>query len=104
MLLAAKADPTYKAQDGSSVLHYYAAGSAAFASQVEAMIATIVAAGADVNAKDQFGRTPLMKASSVEAVKALVAAKADAGLKDEDGVTAADHASDPAVAAAIKAL
>ena len=54
-------------------------------------VARLLDSGADVNAKDQVGKTPLMKAAqagSLEVVKLLLDRGADANAKDEYGNTA----------------
>lgn len=51
----------------------------------------LIAAGADVNAEDKYGKTALMKAADLghtETVKALLAAGADVNAKRKDGRTA----------------
>ena len=53
-----------------------------------ASVATLVAAGANVEARDSFGRSPLYAAGvagRVDAVAALLAAGADANATDADG-------------------
>jgi cell wall assembly regulator SMI1/ankyrin repeat protein len=58
---------------------------------------TLIAAGADVNARDQqFKSTPLMKAAGngrLEFVRAMLAAGADASLENDFGITALGRAS-----------
>ena len=61
------------------------------------MTARLVRAGADVNARDQRGRTVLMEAAligSKETVAWLLAHKADVNLKDKQGKTALAEALD----------
>ena len=60
------------------------------------MVRTLLAANADVNAKDLDGRTPLIVASQegyVEVVRTLLAAKADVNAKAANGFTAVIIAS-----------
>jgi ankyrin repeat protein len=62
---------------------------AAQAGDVEA-ISRLVAAGADVNARDEYGNTPLKYASAepgLAAVRQLIKLGADANLGDDRGVT-----------------
>ncbi len=54
-------------------------------SEVPYLIPKLIAAGANVNQRDSDGNTPLMFASSEEAVKALLFAGADPGAKDKAG-------------------
>lgn len=49
---------------------------------------SLIGAGADVNARDGKGMTPLMLASRVEYVEALIAAGADVNARDNEGGTA----------------
>jgi ankyrin repeat protein len=63
---------------------------AAVAGDLEAL-KTLIAAGADVNAQNDKGETPLMEAAAMgqaDAAKLLIAAKADVNAKKKDGVTA----------------
>ncbi len=48
----------------------------------------LIAAGADVNAKDWYGRTALMKAQTAEQTKLLIDAGANVNAKDDYGYTA----------------
>ena len=64
-------------------------------------VAALISHGADVNARDQYGRTPLMRASGygrAKVVEALLDAGADKQLKatsgDWEGKTALDLARD----------
>lgn len=59
------------------------------------LIAELIAAGAQVNARHAMGRTPLMLAAingKREAVKKLLELGADRSLVDQDGASALDHA------------
>jgi ankyrin repeat protein len=56
------------------------------------LVPDIVAAGANVNLRNSQGETPLMYASSTEAIKALLAAGADPTIRSSDGKTAAEEA------------
>lgn len=61
-----------------------------------ARVKALIAAGSNVNAKDEKGVTPLMAASllgHIEVVRALLAAKADVNAKDDEGTTALVYAS-----------
>ena len=56
-----------------------------------ARVQALMADGADINARDRYGRTPLFKAAQkghMRVVELLVEAKADVDIKDEDGCTA----------------
>ena len=50
--------------------------------------------GAYVNAKDEYGRTPLMKATTAEQTKLLIRAGANVNAKDKHGRTALDLCRD----------
>jgi hypothetical protein len=75
------------------------------------LMKTLLAAGADANAQDARGLTPLMAVvasdrADARVVKALLAAGADVSSKDLDGETALDWAlkfGDPAILAALRA-
>lgn len=59
-------------------------------------VKTLIAAGADLNAKDKIDETALMAATNyghVNIAKALIAAGADVNAKDDKGVTALMYAS-----------
>ncbi|MBR4508599.1 MAG: ankyrin repeat domain-containing protein [Elusimicrobiaceae bacterium] len=52
----------------------------------------LIAKGADVNIKDDYGRTPIFNASE-EKVKLLIAAGADVNVRDVSGMTPLDYAT-----------
>jgi cytohesin len=73
------------------------------------MVKLLAAQGADLNAADRYGYTPLHYAAQVdfgdaETVKALLAAGADPNLKEKEGKTALHlAASTPLIRAALEA-
>jgi hypothetical protein len=71
---------------------------------IEAAIALIESAGADVDAADQDGRRPLhwaVRSCSIEAIAALMKAGADAWARDGSGQSPADLTTLPEVKAAL---
>lgn len=58
-------EPTQRDRDGRTVLHYAAAGGS------EEVIRNLVAFGADVNARDRAGTTPLKVAEQFEQERAV---------------------------------
>jgi ankyrin repeat protein len=54
----------------------------------------LIANGADVNAKDEHGGTPLNWTETKEIAELLIAKGADVNAKDEDGETPLDRAID----------
>ena len=93
VLLAAGADPTARHPDGGGTpLHY--GGEAA---------SVLVAAGADVEARNYAGRTPLHTASNAEEIEALAAAGANVEARDERGRTPLHLAGPEKVAALVAA-
>lgn len=52
-------------------------------------------AGANINARDPDGRTPLMQARTAEKTKFLLEAGADPNIMDDDGYIAYDHNRTP---------
>jgi ankyrin repeat protein len=91
-LLAGGANLHERDSDSMTVLHW-----AVVAHHTEAVKA-LLKAGADVNAVDRFGYTPLMYASTIDfgdadTANALLQAGADPNLKDKQGKTALTQAS-----------
>ena len=76
--------PTVKAPDIS--IH-----EAAYTANIEA-VKQHLAAGTDVNAKDDDGWTPLHNAGTKEVAELLIAEGADVNAKDDDGTTPLDWA------------
>ncbi|XP_031785459.1 ankycorbin isoform X2 [Nasonia vitripennis] len=119
LVLAAGARPSTADLRGGSPLHYAAqcCGAAATAAAELAIpkkvglkvLQTLLEFGADVNARDEDGRQPILwaaSAGSVEAVLALVRAggSAVAGASDTDGLTALHCAASRGHARCIEAL
>jgi ankyrin repeat protein len=83
---------------------------AAVASRNAEVVALLLERGADPNARQQVGYTPLMGAASAgrtDMVQALIAAGADPSLVNDEGKTAADIAAEhghQAIAAQLGAL
>ncbi len=78
---------------GAQPLHYAADGPAD--EEQRATIACLVEFGADANARDENGTTPLLRAirnRSAAAVEALLAAGADPGARNDNGSTAMELA------------
>jgi ankyrin repeat protein len=70
------------------------------------LVKELVSKGADVNAKDKYGRTPLhyaAKEGHLDVVKFLVSKGADVNAKDEKGNTPLDAAT-PEVAEYLRSL
>lgn len=87
--LAAKADPNVKGENDWTPLMYVAAGS--FFGDEGALIDALVKAKADLEAKNNFGQTPLMLAARegrTPQLDALIRNGAKVNAKDEDGWTA----------------
>jgi hypothetical protein len=61
----------------------------------------VIKDGADIDARDDFGATPLMRAAESEEkeiLKYLLREGADVSLEDEDGLTALDYAMEDEIA------
>ena len=96
LLLSHAADPSLKTKEGFTASDFLNSRliDASSAGNVE-LIAKLLAAGADVNATDQNGITPLIAASSSlqkGAVELLLSHAADPSLKTKQGFTAYDFA------------
>ncbi|KAG7203338.1 hypothetical protein KM043_010425 [Ampulex compressa] len=117
LVLAAGARPSTPDLRGGSPLHYAAqcCGAAATAELAVPkkvglkVLQTLLEFGADVNAKDEDGRQPILwaaSAGSVEAVLALARAggSAAAGASDKDGLTALHCAASRGHARCVEAL
>jgi len=95
-LLAAKADPKVTA-GGWSVFHHLVGLDSRRTAEDHAITDLLVAAGANVEAVDESGRTPLMAAARLGnevMLKALLDAKANPNASDKEGWTALHHAVD----------
>ncbi|XP_029170605.1 ankycorbin isoform X2 [Nylanderia fulva] len=117
LVLAAGAQPSTPDLRGGSPLHYAAqcCGAAATAELAVPkkvglkVLQTLLEFGADVNAKDEDGRQPILwaaSAGSVEAILALARAggSAAAGTSDKDGLTALHCAASRGHARCVEAL
>lgn len=65
----------------------------------------VIKDGADVDARDEYGATPLMRAAEHEQkqiVKYLLREGADVSLEDEDGQTALDYAMEDDIVALLE--
>jgi ankyrin repeat protein len=92
-LLEGGADVHEKDQDSMTMLHWAVVAHHADAAKV------LIAAGADVNAVDRFGSTPLLYAATIdfgdaETATALLQAGANPNAKDKEGKTALAQARD----------
>lgn len=61
----------------------------------KAITEILVDHGADVNARDEYGQTPLFLVDSLEVAKVLVNRGADVNAKDKDGISVLKYLSDP---------
>jgi ankyrin repeat protein len=71
------------------------------------MIKALLAAGANANSANEYGRTPLMylgAGATVEIVRDLIAARADADARDTSGQTVLMYAADGSSLAVVKEL
>jgi ankyrin repeat protein len=102
MLFLSASGVSAQVAPGASEIAGYTGALAAAARGDAAEIARLAAAGADVNAREAYGRTPLHVATfgrHREAIAALAQARADLNLKERDrydAVTIAAVADDPA--------
>ncbi len=100
-LLAGGADVRQKDPDSMTALHW------AVVAHHPGVANALMEAGADVNALDRFGYTPLLYAATIdfgdaETATALLRAGADQSIKDKNGETAYAHARDiPYISAAL---
>ena len=88
-LLDLGADPALRGPTGTTLVHMVAAYP-----KTLPLLEGILARGADVNARDKHGRTPLMSAvlrGHVRGARALLALGADPGLRDDQGGTVVYH-------------
>ena len=76
-------DETKDAKNGGVILHY---------AENEKVVKALIAAGADVNAKNNEGQTPLHYEEDEKVVKALIAAGANKDITDNLGQTPYDVA------------
>jgi len=101
-LLEQGADPTERDPDGSTALHYMASRQ-----PFDETAALLIEHGADLNAKNLMGYTPLMKAvfrSNVPAIRFLVAHGTVIDLKDHTNRSALDYAIKTASAEVVALL
>jgi ankyrin repeat protein len=101
-LIEGGADAREKVLDGMTLLHWAALNHHA------GVVNALLAGGADVNAVDCFGYTPLLYAATVdfgdsETTETLLQAGADPNVKDKQGSTALAHAREyPYIRAALE--
>ncbi|EAY20883.1 hypothetical protein TVAG_437080 [Trichomonas vaginalis G3] len=96
-----KIDPDLRTKNGETALHLAASQGCITAIDI------LVEMGADVNAVDANGRTPLIRAcifGRPEPVKALIDRDADKSIKDNEGKTASDYATERDVRSALAGL
>lgn len=84
LLLAHGASPTIADAEGDTPLHYAPA----------ALVAELLAGGADANARNNQGRTPLFQGGSPQRVDALLQSGADINARDYHGNTPFDAIPD----------
>jgi ankyrin repeat protein len=94
--LAAGAKPDVRDTQGLTALHH-----AGKCHKAEPEVRALIEAGADVNARDALGRTPLMLLAdaavvyeNMPAVQALIEAGADVNARDQGGMTVLAHAAE----------
>ena len=90
-MLAAGADPNRSTESGGEPLRLAAAmgqNDDLMTSNRLDIVRALIQAGADVNSKDSYNRTPLFNAACADTIQVLLDADADVHLKDDFGITA----------------